>query len=98
MLVPLPILIAGMNPSRLGGSSCNTRMGAIAGIGPEGGGVLGGCGGQELWRAAGFDEVLTSGAESVSASVGFFNPLMSAVDNVLLFFANSSSNNRSVSS
>ncbi len=101
MLIPLPILIAGMNPSRLGGSTCNTRMGAMAGIGPEGGGVLGGCGGPELCSAAGLDEVLASDAESASVpaeSVEFFNALMSSADNVLLFFAKSSSNSRSRSS
>src|SRR5260370_4780528 len=38
MLTFLPILISGMKPSCLGGSTRNGRMGAIAGIGPDGGG------------------------------------------------------------
>src|SRR6266403_1232366 len=40
-----PILMSGINPSCFGGSTCITRIGAIAGIGPEAGGVLGVCGG-----------------------------------------------------
>src|SRR5258708_6021050 len=47
MLTFLPILISGMKPSCLGGSTRNGRIGATAGIGPDGGGVFGGCGGPE---------------------------------------------------
>src|SRR6266849_614755 len=43
MLTFLPILTTGMTPSCLGGSTGNGRIGAIAGIGPDGGGVCGGC-------------------------------------------------------
>src|SRR6266853_865903 len=47
MLTFLPILMSGMKPSCLGGSIWNGRIGAIAGIGPDGGGVFGVCGGPE---------------------------------------------------
>src|SRR5882724_3324749 len=97
MLIFLPILISGMNSSCFGGSSCNARIGAIAGTGPDGGDVLGGWGGPLVCNPPAVAEGLDSPEASAvgTDSVVAFNAVISAVVKALLFFDKSRSNSLS---
>src|SRR5579864_6884564 len=104
MWMAFPMLITGSTPSRLGGSICSTRIGATAGIGPEGGALAGGCGGPLACSAATLVFKALAGrlasvtAVAAASADGAFSAFMSSADSVLLFFINRIMSNLSRSS